>query len=160
MPTNLYGPHDNFDLHTSHVLPALLRKAHAAKQSGADTLTVWGSGKPRRELLHVDDLAEACVALMQKNIGVGIYNIGTGIDVTIQELAETVTRVVGFGGRLVFDASKPDGTPRKLLDVTRMNGLGWRPRYELEHGIRQTYQWCLDNDVFENEPECAQAEFR
>jgi GDP-L-fucose synthase len=157
MPTNLYGPHDNFDLLSSHVLPALLRKAHAAMQSGADTLMVWGSGKPRRELLHVDDLAEACVLLMQKEIGEGIYNVGTGADVTIRELAETVNRVMGFGGRLVFDASKPDGTPRKLLDISRISGLGWRPHYELEQGIRHTYQWCLDHDVFEKATECAEA---
>ena len=160
MPTNLYGPQDNFDLLTSHMLPALLRKAHAAMLSGADTLTVWGSGKPRRELLHVDDLAEACVLLMRKNIGDGMYNIGTGADATVRELAEIVMRVVGFGGRLVFDADKPDGTPRKLLDISRMRGLGWRPRYELEQGIRQTYQWCLDHDVFDTTLECADAGYR
>jgi GDP-L-fucose synthase len=149
MPTNLYGPNDNFDLTTAHVLPALLRKAHVAKQEGRDTFTVWGSGRPRREFLYVDDLADACILLMERRIGEGIYNIGTGVDLTVKELAETVMRVVGFEGKLVFDASKPDGTPRKLLDVSRMHALDWQPRYSLEEGMRLTYQWCLDNDVFE-----------
>lgn len=150
MPTNLYGPDDNFDLATAHVLPALLHKAHAAKCEGADTLTIWGSGRPRREFLYVDDLAEACILLMARRIGEGIYNVGTGADLTVKALAETVMRVVGFDGRLVFDAGKPDGTPRKLLDVSRMHALGWRPRYGFEEGIRLTYQWCLDNGVFEH----------
>lgn len=156
MPTNLYGPNDNFDLDTAHVLPALMHKAHAAKQEGRATLTVWGSGRPRREFLHVDDLADACILLMERGIGEGLYNVGAGADLTIRELAETVMRVVGFEGRLVFDAAKPDGTPRKLLDVGRMRALGWRPRYEFEEGIRLTYQWCLDNDVFEH----AELEYR
>jgi GDP-L-fucose synthase len=150
MPTNLYGPDDNFDLTTAHVLPALLHKAHVAKCEGADTLTIWGSGRPRREFLYVDDLAEACILLMERRIGEGIYNVGTGADLTVKALAETVMRVVGFEGRLVFDAGKPDGTPRKLLDVSRMHALGWRPRYGFEEGIRLTYQWCLDNGVFEH----------
>ena len=149
MPTNLYGPNDHYDLATSHVLPALLRKAHIAKEEDADTLEVWGSGKPRREFLYVDDLADACILLMDKGIGGGIYNIGMGTDLTIRELAETIMRVVGFHGRLVFDASKPDGTPRKLLDVSRMRELGWQPRYSFEEGVRLTYRWCLDNHVFE-----------
>lgn len=149
MPTNLYGPHDNFDLATSHVLPALLRKAHIAKHEGADTVAIWGSGRPRREFLHVDDLADACIMLMERRIGEGVYNVGTGTDLTVRELAETVMRVVGFEGRLAFDAGKPDGTPRKLLDVGRITALGWRPRYSLEEGIRRTYEWCLENGVFE-----------
>jgi GDP-L-fucose synthase len=117
---------------------------------------VWGSGRPRREFLYVDDLADACILLMERRIGEGIYNIGAGVDLTVKELAETVMRVVGFEGKLVFDASKPDGTPRKLLDVSRMHALGWQPRYSLEEGMRLTYQWCLDNDVFEP----AEAEYR
>jgi len=156
MPTNLYGPNDNFDLTTSHVLPALLRKAHMAKSERADTLTVWGSGRPRREFLYVDDLADACILLMAQRIGEGVYNIGSGTDLTVKALAETVMRVVGFEGSLAFDAAKPDGTPRKLLDVSRMHALGWRPRCSLEEGIRLTYQWCLDNDVFED----AEVEYR
>ncbi len=149
MPTNLYGPGDNFDLARSHVLPALLRKAHLAAQSAARAITVWGSGEPRRELLHVDDLAEACVLLMERDVGGGVYNVGTGADVTVRELAETVLRVVGLDARLVFDASKPDGTPQKLLDASRIRALGWRHRYGLEEGIRLTYQWCLESGVFE-----------
>ena len=149
MPSNLYGPQDNFDLRSSHVLPALLRKADAARRSGARTLAVWGSGRPRRELLHVDDLAEACVLLMERGADGGVYNVGTGADVTVRELAETVLRVVGLDAQLAFDASRPDGTPRKLLDVGRMRALGWRPRIGLEEGIRMTYRWCLANGVFE-----------
>lgn len=156
MPTNLYGPHDNFDLAASHVLPALLRKAHAAKTHGLPALAVWGSGRPRREFLHVDDLATACVMLMAKDVGEGVYNIGTGTDVTIAELANRVKDVVGFEGDLEFDASKPDGMPRKLLDVARIRALGWAPRFDLETGIRDTYRWCLHNAVFER----AEAEAR
>jgi GDP-L-fucose synthase len=141
MPTNLYGPNDNFDLQNSHVLPALLRKAHEAEQRRDSALVVWGSGKPMREFLHVDDMADACVYLMERGVHEGLYNIGTGTDVTIRELAETICRVVGFRGRLEWDASKPDGTPRKLLDVSRMASLGWRARIALEDGIRQTYDW-------------------
>jgi len=156
MPTNLYGPNDNFDLATAHVLPALLHKAHRARDEHADGVTIWGSGRPRREFLYVDDLADACILLMEQRIGEGIYNIGSGTDLTVKELAETVMRVVGFDGKLVFDASKPDGTPRKLLDVSRMRALGWQPRYGLEEGMRLTYQWCLENDVFES----AELEYR
>jgi GDP-L-fucose synthase len=149
MPTNLYGPNDNFDLATSHVLPALLHKAHIAKEQGDGELVVWGSGTPRRELLHVDDLADACIAIMERQVSGDIFNVGTGADVTIKVLAETIMGIVGFKGRLTFDAGKPDGTPRKVLDTTRIRKLGWQPRYSLEAGIRTTYQWCLDNHVFE-----------
>jgi GDP-L-fucose synthase len=141
MPTNLYGANDNFDLNSSHVLPALLRKAHEARARGDDAMTVWGSGKPMREFLHVDDMADACVFLMEHDIGEGLYNIGSGTDVTIRELAETICCVVGFDGRLQWDASKPDGTPRKLLDVSRMAQIGWRARIGLEEGIRLTHDW-------------------
>ncbi|MEM6901817.1 MAG: GDP-L-fucose synthase [Pseudomonadota bacterium] len=145
MPTNLYGPGDNFDLAQSHVIPALLRKAHEAKQAGAPNLTVWGSGTPMREFLHVDDMADACVYLMQHYSGHEHVNVGTGEDVTIAELARLVTQTVQFGGDLVFDADKPDGTPRKLLDVSRLHGLGWQHSIGLEEGLAQTYQWFLDN---------------
>ena len=139
MPTNLYGPNDNYDLATSHVLPALIRKAHEAKQRGDAELVVWGSGTPRREFLYVDDLADACVHLMQRGYDGPLVNIGTGQDVTIRELAETVMRGVGFAGRIVFDASKPDGTPRKLLDVSRLSALGWRASMPLDAGIQAAY---------------------
>jgi GDP-L-fucose synthase len=148
MPTNLYGPNDNYDPANAHVLPALLRKAHLAKEEGADSLVVWGSGKPRREFLHVHDMADACILLMERDIGEGLYNIGCGTDVTIRELAEIIARVTGFEGRLAFDAGKPDGTPRKLLDIGRMRALGWQPRIDLAAGIRSTYRHCLENDVF------------
>ena len=140
MPTNLYGPNDNYDLANSHVLPALIRKAHEAKQRGDSELVVWGSGKPRREFLYVDDLADACVFLMEQGVGEGIYNIGAGEDVTIRELAETVMSVVDFPGRIVFDATKPDGTPRKWLDVSRLGELGWRARVPLREGIALAYR--------------------
>ena len=140
MPTNLYGPHDNYDLANSHVLPALIRKAHEAKMRGDGQLTVWGTGAPRRELLYVDDMAEACVFLMEQGVDSGIYNVGTGIDVTIRELAETVMEVVGFSGRIQFDTSKPDGTPRKVLDVSRMEKLGWKASVSLREGIVRAYQ--------------------
>ena len=140
MPTNLYGPSDNYDLANSHVLPALIRKAHEAKQRGEGELAVWGSGKPRREFLHVDDLADACAFLMEHGVTDGFYNIGVGEDVTIRELAETVMSVVGFSGRIVFDASKPDGTPRKLLDVSRLHDLGWQARIPLREGIASAYK--------------------
>lgn len=139
MPTNLYGPNDNYDLQNSHVLPALLRKAHEAKQRGDAEYVVWGSGKPKREFLYVDDLADACVYLMQQGYTGGLLNIGTGQDITIQELAETVMQVVGFEGRIVFDASKPDGTPRKLLDVGRLKALGWQAQTALRPGIEKAY---------------------
>ncbi|MDQ3116650.1 MAG: GDP-L-fucose synthase [Verrucomicrobiota bacterium] len=141
MPTNLYGPNDNFDLETSHVLAALLRKAHEAKESGARELVVWGSGKPLREFLHVDDLAAACLFLLQNYDSPEIINIGTGIDLTIRALAELVCDVVGFKGELTFDASKPDGTPRKLLDISKIISLGWEPTIPLREGIAQTYDW-------------------
>jgi GDP-L-fucose synthase len=141
MPTNLYGPEDNFDLSSSHVLPALLRKFHDAARSGRDTVEVWGTGAPRREFLHVDDLADACLFLMRRFDGAGWINIGWGHDLTIAELAQAIARVVGFAGPIRFDTSKPDGTPRKLLDTSRMTGLGWAPRIELEAGLRSTYDW-------------------
>jgi GDP-L-fucose synthase len=140
MPTNLYGPNDNYDLATSHVLPALIRKAHEARLRGDTEYVVWGSGTPRREFLHVDDLADACLHLMAQDYGGPLLNIGTGEDVTIRELAETVMQVIGFPGRIVFDSSKPDGTPRKLLDVSRLNALGWRARIGLRDGISQAYE--------------------
>jgi GDP-L-fucose synthase len=139
MPTNLYGPNDNYDLANSHVLPALIRKAHEAKERGDGDLVVWGSGAPMREFLYVDDLADACVFLLEKDVGGGLYNVGTGEDVSIRELAEIVMEVVGFRGRIVFDASKPDGTPRKLLDVSRMASLGWRARTPLREGVARAY---------------------
>ena len=139
MPTNLYGPNDNYDLNNSHVLPALIRKAHEAKVRGDNELVVWGSGRPMREFLYVDDLADACVFLMEQGISAGLYNVGTGEDVTIRELAETVMRVVGFDGHIVFDASKPDGTPRKLLNVDRMRTLGWQAQTSLRDGIAAAY---------------------
>ena len=146
MPTNLYGPNDNFDLETSHVLAALLRKAHEAK-SRNEKLVVWGTGKPRREFLHVDDLAAACLLLLERYDSPEIINIGCGEDVTIRELAELICDVVGFDGELVWDKTKPDGTPRKLLDVTRIRALGWQPTIPLRQGIAQTYRWFLANCI-------------
>ena len=146
MPTNLYGPYDNFDLNNSHVLPALMRKAHEAKLSNGQNLPVWGSGKPKREFLYVDDMADACVFLMEKGISEGLYNVGTGTDVEIGELARMVKNTVGFEGELVFDSSKPDGTPRKLMDVSRMAALGWQAKTSLEEGLAKTYQWYLENN--------------
>ena len=147
MPTNLYGPGDNFDLETSHVLPALIRKFHEAKVGKEPTVSVWGSGKPRREFLHVDDCAQACLFLMDHYDGEDIVNIGVGEDLAIAELADLVKRVVEYQGEIVYDTSKPDGTPRKLVDVSRINGLGWRAGISLEAGIRSTYQWFLENEV-------------
>lgn len=147
MPTNLYGPNDNYDLANSHVLPALIRKAHEAKQRGDSEYVVWGTGKPMREFLYVDDMADACVFLMEKNINEGVFNIGAGQDVTIRELAETVMEVVGFEGKIVFDSSKPDGTPRKLLDVSRMAGLGWKAKTSLREGMVLTYQDFLKQAI-------------
>ena len=140
MPTNLYGPNDNYDLENSHVLPALIRKAHEAKQRRDSEYVVWGSGTPRREFLYVDDLADACVHLAEQGYGGPLVNIGTGEDVTIRELAETVMSVVGFDGRVVYDHSKPDGTPRKWLDVGRLSALGWRASTPLKEGIRKAYE--------------------
>jgi GDP-L-fucose synthase len=143
MPTNLYGPGDNFDLAGSHVLPALLRKFHEAKQARADEVVVWGTGAPRREFLHVDDMADACLHLMQVYDEEEIVNIGVGADLSIAELAAMVGRAVGYRGRIAFDASKPDGTPRKLLDVSKLHATGWRARIGLEEGIASTYAWYL-----------------
>ena len=140
MPTNLYGPNDNYDLASSHVLPALIRKAHEARLRGDHEYVVWGSGTPRREFLYVDDLADACVHLMERGYDGALVNIGSGEDVTIRELAETVMDVVGFKGSISFDRSKPDGTPRKLLDVSRLTGLGWSARTKLRDGIRLAYE--------------------
>jgi GDP-L-fucose synthase len=145
MPTNLYGPNDSFDLETSHALPALLRKAHEAKTRSENKLIVWGTGKPRREFLHVDDLASACLLLLEKYEFPEIINIGCGEDITIRELAELVCEVVGFGGDLVWDTTKPDGTPRKLLDITKIRALSWQPTIPLRQGIAQTYEWFLAN---------------
>ncbi|MGB7760282.1 MAG: GDP-L-fucose synthase [Bryobacteraceae bacterium] len=145
MPTNLYGPGDNFNLQSSHVLPALIRKTHEALRAGAPELVVWGSGTPRREFLHVDDLADAAVFLMLEYDSGEIINVGTGIDVTIRELAEMICRAAGYTGRLAFDASKPDGTPRKLLDVSRLTALGWKPKVALEDGIAGTWRWYVEN---------------
>jgi GDP-L-fucose synthase len=148
MPTNLYGPNDNFDLETSHVLPALMRKCHEAKAKDRKEVEIWGTGKPRREFLHVDDLSDACVYLMNHYDESDFINIGTGKDSSIRELAEIVAKVVGFEEKLRFDTSKPDGTPQKLLDISRLKGLGWSPRISLKDGIKQTYEWCLKNSVF------------
>jgi GDP-L-fucose synthase len=141
MPTNLYGPGDNFDLKTSHVLPALIRKFHDAKVRGAASVEIWGSGTPRREFLHVDDLADAVVYLLQNYDDEPIVNVGWGKDVTVRELADLVMSVIGYSGTLTFDRSKPDGTPRKLLDTSRINGLGWWPKISLREGIETTYRW-------------------
>jgi GDP-L-fucose synthase len=138
MPTNLYGPGDNFDLETSHVLPAMIRKFHDAKTGAA--VTLWGTGTPRREFIYVDDMADACLFLMERHDGSQIVNIGTGTDITIRELAETVGRIVGYEGKIAWDASKPDGTPQKRLDVALLRGLGWKHGVDLEEGIRRTYE--------------------
>ena len=152
MPTNLYGPNDNFNLQTSHVLPALIKKFHDAKTNADPEVIVWGTGNPRREFMYVDDLADSIYYLMQKvnakdlyENGISHINIGTGKDLTISELAEIVSRVVGYKGKIKYDASKPDGTPRKLLDVTRLNSFGWKYKTELEEGIKKSYKWFLEN---------------
>ena len=145
MPTNLYGPNDNFDLATSHVFPALIRKFHEAKVANAPTVTVWGTGSPKREFLHADDLAGACVHLMNTYNDPSIVNIGTGEDVSIKEFAELVREVVGYTGEIVWDTTKPDGTPRKLLDVSKVNGLGWKASISLRDGIAKTYAWFVEN---------------
>jgi GDP-L-fucose synthase len=146
LPTNLYGPNDNFDLETSHVLPALIRKFHDAKEAGADHVMLWGTGKPRREFLYVDDLADAVIHLMRHYDGsAGPVNVGVGNDVSIAELAAIVARVVGYEGEIRYDPAKPDGTPRKLLDVTRLNSLGWSAKTPLEEGIARTYAWFTEN---------------
>jgi GDP-L-fucose synthase len=143
MPTNLYGPGDNFDLNNSHVLSALLRKVHEARASDASEVVVWGTGTPRREFLHVDDLASACCFLLERDDVPELVNVGCGEDVTVRELAELICEIVGFKGGLTFDTTKPDGTPRKLLDVSRLRGLGWEPQIPLRRGIRETYDWFL-----------------
>ena len=145
MPTNLYGPNDNFDLETSHVLPALIRKFHEAKVNDEDEVVIWGTGKPRREFLHVDDLADSLLFLMNNYNGDQFVNVGVGKDISILELAELIRDIVGFEGEIVNDLSKPDGTPRKLLDVTRLNDLGWKAQISLEEGIKDTYQWFKEN---------------
>ncbi|GBK65093.1 MAG: GDP-L-fucose synthase [Paenibacillus macerans] len=154
MPTNLYGPNDNFDLQNSHVLPALMRKIHEAKTNGSETVTIWGSGTPFREFLHVDDLADACVYLMENHSAeeIGTFvNIGTGKEISIRELAEQLCSNIGFEGTLVYDSTKPDGTPRKITDVTKLEQLGWRYSIELEEGVRDTYQWYLEHVVNNDE---------
>ncbi|HXT16718.1 MAG TPA: GDP-L-fucose synthase [Gemmatimonadaceae bacterium] len=143
MPTNLYGPGDNFDLQNSHVLPALLRKFHEAKTSGSPSVTVWGTGRARREFLHVDDLAAACTFVMERYDSSEIVNIGFGEDLTIAQLAQLIAEVVGYDGEIVFDTSKPDGTPQKLLDISKLTGLGWRPTIGLQQGLRDTYAWYV-----------------
>src|SRR5947209_12078521 len=153
MPTNLYGPNDNFDLETSHVPAALLRKAHDAKKGGAHELVVWGTGTPRREFLHVDDCASACLYLLEKDDSPEIINVGCGEDVSIRELAELICDVVGFKGELAWDTTKPDGTPRKLLDVSKVHGLGWRHTIPLRDGIARTYEWFLKNPPPDAKPE-------
>lgn len=146
MPTNLYGPNDNFDLQTSHVLPAMIRKFHEAKISNSETVTLWGSGTPMREFLHVHDLAKAVVFAMENKFDENLYNIGTGVDLTIKELAELIQRTTGFEGKIIWDSSKPDGTPRKLMDVSKMANQGWKAKITLEDGIQSTYQWFLEHE--------------
>ncbi|MGI8820504.1 MAG: GDP-L-fucose synthase family protein [Chthoniobacterales bacterium] len=152
MPTNLYGPNDNFDLASSHVLPALLRKAHEAKRSGARELVVWGSGKPRREFLHVDDMADACLFLLRNYDSPEIVNVGCGEDIAIRDLVAVISDVVGFSGEITYDAAKPDGTPRKLLDTSRLTALGWRPKIPLREGIARTYEWYQEQALAPSVP--------
>jgi GDP-L-fucose synthase len=147
MPTNLYGPNDNYDLNNSHVLPALLRKFHEAKQNNVPEVVVWGSGSPKREFLHADDLAAACIFLMETYSEPGLINIGTGEDLSIKELAELMARVTGYEGKIVWDSSKPDGTPRKLMDVTKLHSAGWHHKIDLEDGVRMVYE-PLKESVF------------
>jgi GDP-L-fucose synthase len=148
MPTNLYGPNDNYDLEKSHVLPALIRKMHEAKKNGSPEVVIWGSGTPMREFMHVDDLAEACLFLMQNFNEPGLVNIGTGVDLSIKELALLIREIVGYEGELHFDSSKPDGTPRKLMDVSKLNKLGWKSQVDLESGIRKVYAALVDQEWF------------
>ena len=145
MPTNLYGPYDNFDLKTSHVLPAMIRKFHEAKENNHSDVVLWGSGKPMREFLHVDDLAKAVVFALENELPDYIYNVGSSIDITIKKLAETIQKQVGHNGNIKWDLSKPDGTPRKLINSSKINNLGWRPTYDLETGITNTYSWFVKN---------------
>lgn len=145
MPTNLYGPYDNFSLNTSHVLPAMIRKFHEAKENYHADVTLWGTGTPMREFLHVNDLAEAVVFAMENKLPENLYNVGTGKDLTITELAQTIQNVIGHKGKIIWDTSKPDGTPRKLLDVTKMKSLGWKAQIDLQDGIKDTYAWFIEN---------------
>jgi GDP-L-fucose synthase len=145
MPTNLYGTNDNFDLSTSHVLPAMMRKFHEAKENGNTPVTLWGSGSPKREFLHVEDLAEAVVYTLENNLIDNLYNVGKGEDLSIKELAELIQKTVGHTGEIIWDTSKPDGTPRKLMDVSKMTKAGWKAKIELEVGVKSTYQWFLEN---------------
>jgi GDP-L-fucose synthase len=145
MPTNLYGTRDNFDLQTSHVLPAMIRKFHEAKVNGNTPVTLWGSGTPMREFLFVDDMAESVVFALENKLPEYLYNVGTGEDLTIKELAETIQKVIGHSGDLIWDSSKPDGTPRKLMDISKMHALGWKHKIELQEGIEKTYSWFLEN---------------
>lgn len=145
MPTNLYGTQDNFDLNTSHVLPAMMRKFHEAKENNHAPVTLWGSGTPMREFLFVDDMAEAVVFALENKLPYYLYNVGTGEDLTIKELAETIQKITGHQGEIVWDSSKPDGTPRKLMDISKMHELGWKHQVQLEEGIQQTYDWFLEN---------------
>ena len=145
MPTNLYGPYDNYDLNTSHVLPAMLRKFHEAKQNNHAPVALWGTGKPMREFLHVEDLANAVLFALEQVLPDNLYNVGSGTDVTIQQLAETIQEQIGHTGEIIWDDSKPDGTPRKWMDSSKMKALGWKPKYSLEEGIANTYQWFLNN---------------
>lgn len=145
MPTNLYGPNDNFDLETSHVLPAMIRKFHEAKENGHTDVTLWGSGTPMREFLHVDDLAEAVFFALDNVLPDYLYNVGTGTDVTIKKLAESIQKETGHEGRIIWDSDKPDGTPRKLMDVSKMNNIGWQAKIELKEGLKSTYSWFQEN---------------
>ena len=145
MPTNLYGTYDNFDLNTSHVLPAMIRKFHEAKENNNSPVTLWGSGTPLREFLFVDDMAEAVVFALENTLPDYLYNIGTGVDLTIKELAETIQKVTGHQGEIIWDASKPDGTPRKLMDISKMHELGWKHKVDLQEGIQLTYDWFVEN---------------
>jgi GDP-L-fucose synthase len=158
MPTNLYGPNDNFNLETSHVLPALIRKFHEAMMTSAESVTVWGTGSPRREFLHVDDLADACLHIINLDDQVfqslisgkvaPLINVGCGEDNSIKEMALMIQKIIGFKGKIIFDTTKPDGTPQKLLDISLLNKLGWKQTIPLQDGIADTYQWCLDNKIF------------
>ena len=158
MPTNLYGPNDNFDLETSHVLPALIRKFHEAKSASDESVIVWGTGSPRREFLHVDDLADACLHIIRlddqvyekmiSETAAPLINVGCGTDNSIKEMAEMIKEITGFDGKIVFDTTKPDGTPQKLLDVSLLTSLGWKQTIPLKQGISDTYQWCVDNNIF------------
>lgn len=145
MPTNLYGTHDNFDLNTSHVLPAMIRKFHEAKLNNHESVTLWGTGTPMREFLFVDDMAEAVVFALENRLPDSLYNVGTGVDLTIKDLAEIIQNIIGHNGDIIWDTTKPDGTPRKLMDVSKMHALGWQHQVKFEEGIRKTYNWFLEN---------------